>query len=97
MSSRSSRLSVIALVAMILGAVVVVYPYAYMVGSSMKTRKEFAEDKDSLIPARYQISQRLLHARGEPSALDWPGSDSSRGGLLLLLGRGAVGKRRWSI
>ena len=62
---------------MILGAVVVVYPYAYMVGSSMKTRKEFAEDKNSLIPARYQISQRLLHARGEPSALDWPGSDWS--------------------
>ena len=77
MSSRSSRLSVIALVAMILGAVVVVYPYAYMVGSSMKTRKEFAEDKNSLVPARYQISQRLLHARGEPSALDWPGSDWS--------------------
>ena len=77
MSSRSSRLSVIALVAMILGAVVVVYPYAYMVGSSMKTRKEFAEDKNSLVPARYQISQLLLHARGEPSALDWPGSDWS--------------------
>lgn len=62
---------------MILGAVVVVYPYAYMVGSSMKTRKEFAEDKSSLVPARYQISQLLLHARGEPSALDWPGSDWS--------------------
>ena len=62
---------------MILGAVVVVYPYAYMVGSSMKTRKEFAEDKNSLVPARYQISQLLLHARGEPSALDWPGSDWS--------------------
>jgi multiple sugar transport system permease protein len=77
MSSRSSRLSTLALIAMILGAVVVVYPYAYMVGSSMKTRKEFAEDKNSLIPARYQISQQLLHARGEPSALDWPGSDWS--------------------
>ena len=62
---------------MVLGAVVVVYPYAYMVGSSIKTRKEFAEDKISLVPARYQISQRLLHARGEPSALDWPGSDWS--------------------
>ena len=77
MSSRFSRLSVTALVVMVLGAVVVVYPYAYMVGSSIKTRKEFAEDKISLVPARYQISQRLLHARGEPSALDWPGSDWS--------------------
>ena len=37
---------------MVLGAVVVVYPYAYMVGSSIKTRKEFAEDKISLVPAR---------------------------------------------
>ena len=77
MSSRFSRLSVTALVVMVLGAVVVVYPYAYMVGSSIKTRKEFAEDKISLVPARYQISQRLPHARGEPSALDWPGSDWS--------------------
>ena len=77
MSSRFSRLSVTALVVMVLGAVVVVYPYAYMVGSSIKTRKEFADDKISLVPARYQISQRLLHARGEPSALDWPGSDWS--------------------
>ena len=26
-------------------------------------------------PPRFQIEQRLAHARGEPSALDWPGSD----------------------
>ncbi len=71
------RVPVIALSAMIIGAVVVVYPYAYMVGASIKTRKEFAEDKSSLIPARYQIAEQLKHARGEPSALDWPGSDWS--------------------
>ena len=32
-----------ALVAMILGAIVMVYPCAFMIGSSLKTRKEFAE------------------------------------------------------
>ena len=67
----------LALLAMVLGALVMAYPYAYMVGSSMKTRKEFAEDRRSLVPARYQVGQRLAHARGEPSALDWPGADWS--------------------
>ena len=66
-----------ALLAMVLGALVMAYPYAYMAGSSMKTRKEFAEDRRSLVPARYQPGERLAHARGEPSALDWPGADWS--------------------
>ena len=65
----------LALAVMILGGLVMVYPYAYMVGSSMKTRKEFAEVRRSLIPPRYQIGELLAHARGEPSALDWPGAD----------------------
>ena len=56
------------------GAVVMVYPYAYMVGASLKTRKEFAEDKRSVVPPRFQVGQRLKHARGEPSALDWDGA-----------------------
>jgi multiple sugar transport system permease protein len=60
---------------MVLGAIIMVYPYAYMVGSSLKTRKEFAEDKRNLIPSRYQISEHLKHRRGEPSALDWEGAD----------------------
>jgi len=67
--------SVVALLVMILGAIIMVYPYAYMVGSSLKTRKEFAGDKRSLIPARYQISEHAKHRRGEPSALDWEGAD----------------------
>jgi ABC-type glycerol-3-phosphate transport system permease component len=70
--SRGSRL---ALVVMILGAMVMVYPYAYMLGSSFKTRKEFAEDRGSLIPARYQPGEILADLRGEPSARDWPGAD----------------------
>ena len=36
----------LALLAMILGAVIMVYPYAYTVGSSFKTRREFVEDKE---------------------------------------------------
>ncbi|SVB53472.1 uncharacterized protein METZ01_LOCUS206326, partial [marine metagenome] len=76
-SIPSLRGRAVALTLMLLGAIVMVYPYAYMVGSSTKTRKEFAEDKASLIPSRYQISEHLAHARGEPSALDWPGADWS--------------------
>ena len=60
---------------MALGAVVMVYPYLYMVGSSLKTRREFSEDKRSIVPPRYQIGERIKHARGEDSALDWPGHD----------------------
>ena len=67
----------LALIAMILGAVVMTYPYIYMVGSSFKTRREFAEDKESLIPPRFQPTQVIVHSRGEPSALDWPGADWS--------------------
>lgn len=67
----------LALILMVLGAMVMVYPYAYMVGSSMKTRKEFAEDRESLIPARYKISEIIAHAQNKPSALDWPGADWS--------------------
>jgi multiple sugar transport system permease protein len=69
------RLPLFALVFMLLGTRVMVYPYAYMVGSSFKSRREFAEDKSSLIPPRYQIGEQLKHRRGESSALDWPGSD----------------------
>ena len=65
----------LAFVIMSLGAIVMVYPYAYMVGSSLKTRKEFATDKSSLVPPRFQIGERLKHSRGEASAMDWPGAD----------------------
>ena len=64
-----------ALICMILGAIIMVYPYAYTIGASFKTRKEFAEDRTSLIPPRFQPSQILAHWRGEPSARDWPGAD----------------------
>ncbi len=72
---RQRRIGLAAFVIMSIGAVVMVYPYAYMVGASLKTRKEFATDKDSVIPPRFQIGQRIRHARGQPSALDWPGAD----------------------
>lgn len=67
--------STAALIIMLVGVVVMAYPYAYMVASSFKTRREFAEDKSGLIPPRYQIGERLRHAREEASALDWPGAD----------------------
>ena len=75
LTSRLFSAPALALLAMILGAAVMTYPYVYMVGSSFKTRREFAEDRQSVIPPRFQIEHRLANARGEPSALDWPGSD----------------------
>ena len=61
------------------GALVMVYPYVYAVGGSLKTRSEFADDKRSLIPPRYQpatVWKRMV--RGEPNPeldrqwRDWP-------------------------
>ena len=76
MSSASGRRGTRwALGAMILGAIVMVYPYAFMIGSSLKTRKEFAEARSSLIPPRYQPAEVLAQLRGEDSARDWPGAD----------------------
>ena len=42
------RATAICLTLMILGAVVMVYPYAYMVGASLKTRHEFTRDQGGL-------------------------------------------------
>lgn len=67
--------SKLAVVTMIFGAAVMVYPYAFMLGSSFKTRKEFAEDRQSLIPPRFQPGEVLASMRGEESARDWPGAD----------------------
>lgn len=75
MSKPAVRGSLLALLLMTLGAAAMVYPYLYMVGASFKTRREFAEDKRSLVPPRYQLGERLKHARGEASALDWPGAE----------------------
>ena len=67
MSSASGRRGTRwALVAMILGAIVMVYPYAFMIGSSLKTRKEFAEARSSLIPPRYQPAEVLAHLAPAP-------------------------------
>ena len=67
--------SKLAVVAMIFGAAVMVYPYAFMLGSSFKTRKEFAEDRQSLIPPRFQPGEVLASMRGEESARHRPGGD----------------------
>ncbi|MFT5086917.1 MAG: multiple sugar transport system permease protein [Candidatus Latescibacterota bacterium] len=75
MNNLSTKGSHWALVLMVLGAMIMVYPYAFMLGSSLKTRKEFVEDRSSLIPPRYQPSEILAEMRGETSARDWPGAD----------------------
>jgi multiple sugar transport system permease protein len=67
--------AVASLAAMILGAMIMVYPYAYMLGSSFKTRKEFTENAGGLVPPRFHPVERIKHARGQPSALDWKGAD----------------------
>jgi multiple sugar transport system permease protein len=44
----------LALLAMCAGAVVMVYPYLYVVGGSFKTRAEFSSDRQAVIPPRFQ-------------------------------------------
>ena len=72
---RSRWPRAIAFAAMILGAAIMVYPYAYTVGASFKTRIEFSKSRKDIIPPRFQPAERLKHARGEESALDWEGAD----------------------
>jgi multiple sugar transport system permease protein len=59
----------LALLLMCAGAVVMVYPYLYTAGNSFKTRREFAENKQAVIPPRYQPA--VLYKRfvqGQPDA-----------------------------
>ena len=65
------------MVLMTLGAVAMVYPYLYMVGSSFKTRAEFASEagKEAVIPPRYQPGELIKHAQGKPSAVDADGTE----------------------
>ncbi len=59
----------VALVVMCFGAVLMVYPYAYAVGGSLKTRLEFSTDKPAVIPPRYQPSTLMKQfGSGEPDA-----------------------------
>ena len=74
-SDPASRKAFLPFLLMVLGGLVMVYPYLYMVGASFKTRREFSEDKRSIVPPRFKPLERLKRARGEPSALDAPGAD----------------------
>ena len=71
--------ALLALLALSVGAAVMVYPYLYAVGGSLKTRLEFASDKESIIPPRFQPARLYdRFARGHTDAQydrqlrDWP-------------------------
>ena len=71
--------SLLALLLMLAGAAVMVYPYLYAVGGSLKTRAEFAADKRSVIPPRYQpatVARQFLGRKPDPQLAaqwrDWP-------------------------
>ena len=55
-SGRDSRkpATLLALAVMCLGAWLMVYPYLYAVGGSLKSRSEFSKDQAAVIPPRYQ-------------------------------------------
>jgi multiple sugar transport system permease protein len=81
MSSRITRTlgTWLALLVMCLGAAVMVYPYLYAVGGSLKTRLEFASDKQAVIPPRYQPARlfgRFVQGRSDPEhdrqLKEWP-------------------------
>lgn len=76
---RSWLATLLALLALSAGAAVMVYPYLYAVGGSLKTRSEFGSDKEAVIPPRFQparLYQRF--GQGKPDAeydrqlRDWP-------------------------
>jgi multiple sugar transport system permease protein len=71
--------SLLALLLMLAGAAIMVYPYLYAVGGSLKTRAEFAADKRSVIPPRYQpatVARHFLGGKPDPQLAaqwrDWP-------------------------
>jgi multiple sugar transport system permease protein len=71
--------TLLALLALLAGAGVMVYPYLYAVGGSLKTRLEFASDKESVVPPRFQPTRLYdRFVRNQPNAeydrqlRDWP-------------------------
>src|SRR4051794_3546305 len=59
----------LALFLMCLGALVMVYPYLYAVGGSLKSRSEFSTDRQAIIPPRYQparLFRRFAGGRPDP-------------------------------
>src|SRR5438046_1232918 len=69
----------LALLIRCLGAAVMVYPYLYAVGGSLKSRSEFATDKQAIVPPRYQparLFQRFVAHRPDleedRQLRDWP-------------------------
>ena len=79
-SPKPGRLSTwLALLLMCLGAAVMVYPYLYAVGGSLKTRREFSDDKQAIIPPRYQPAKLFERsvlgrrdAEHERQLREWP-------------------------
>jgi multiple sugar transport system permease protein len=64
---------------MCLGALVMVYPYLYAVGGSLKSRSEFSTDRQAIIPPRYQparLFRRFAAGRPDPEQdrqlREWP-------------------------
>jgi len=85
MSIRKSRKSLrqagalATLALMCLGALVMIYPFAYMVGGSLKTRAEFSTSRSAIVPPRFQPSPLYAHyvlRRQDPhyarEMRDWP-------------------------
>jgi multiple sugar transport system permease protein len=77
--SRFQPGTLLALLLMCLGAAVMVYPYLYAVGGSLKTRLEFSNDKQAMIPPRYQPAKllaRLSRGQADPEhdrqLREWP-------------------------
>ena len=71
--------TLLALLVMCLGAAVMVYPYLYAVGGSLKTRLEFSNDKHAVIPPRYQpakLIDRFVKGKADPELdrqlREWP-------------------------
>jgi multiple sugar transport system permease protein len=77
--TKTRLTATLTLLVMCLGAWVMVYPYLYAVGSSLKTRAEFTADKQTLIPPRLhpvKLAEQVLLRRSDPEhdrvMREWP-------------------------
>ncbi len=86
---RTRAMSFLTLLIMCIGAWVMVYPYFYAVGNSLKSRAEFTHDKRSLIPPRLSPSKLADHyilGKSDPAQeklmKDWPPTRNYREAII---------------
>ncbi len=78
-SLRQTSVTLLALLAMCVGAWIMAYPYLYAVGGSFKTRAEFTTHREAIVPPRYRpakLLDRYVRRHNDPEydrvQREWP-------------------------